>query len=638
MVTRRDKNNNPNPKKKPVAKKQFAPVALHADEIPDSFLDIWLQCPGFNPIMKKRDGGWYTLKAKSNKAIPLTKEQLTKAYLGQSQIIGKRPASNCTNFVSADIDRKSPYHPLVGGLHAWDVIFEAMESIGLCEFIIVQSSSSGGYHIFWPLPEPAQTWPLAKAVNTALKNYGIKPQNGHCEITPNLKSYGKDYNGLRLPLQRRDSYVVDKDLHFVSQRFDDFVLTWNQAASRQSLDLSIKYDPVMPLPHEIEFTNYGQTNDILRDLINYGDRVLGLKTVSSLAAWAKEEVQRLDGYEKYASVESKNEIENGWCDRWAACHLKQRTVYQAQERFKDMKWQDAKSLESHQRFEITLEAIKQDLESGAIQAFTSLNQARKAIIAKAKDIFGFGFGTRFLSKLKKQWAILTNPSPAPPTQAAQAEPEPAPIVNNGKVGYNLETQGSQGCTQLLSHFGTHDVQNEIEEVEIEVEQPVKLKKGDRVKIVFPGTSFDGMITKIKRQQKDELGRPCYMLDFKLGGRFHVLPSAMLEYISPIPKPALKTRDRASASVHTPTSTPIRPISTPLTQKPKPALASEPTPTAVMVEPRILKPLIKKLGLPLWLDALEGGVHRIKKEDIGRKWRVFLAAIADEKLTHHYSGG
>ena len=72
----------------------------------------------------------------------------------------------------------------------------------------------------------------------------------------------------------------------------------------------------------IAWTRFGQSNDIMCELVNYGDRYVGHKNSADLAAWIKAVAPQLPGYEKFASPKSKHDIEHGtWPKRWSESHF-----------------------------------------------------------------------------------------------------------------------------------------------------------------------------------------------------------------------------------------------------------------------------------------------------------------------------
>ncbi len=81
-----------------------------------------------------------------------------------------------------DIDADSAY------LGQVDRIREALETIGIARTLIVQSSWSGGLHLYCPLPRPFPTFSVALAVATALEAQGLIIQPGQLEVFPNVKT------------------------------------------------------------------------------------------------------------------------------------------------------------------------------------------------------------------------------------------------------------------------------------------------------------------------------------------------------------------------------------------------------------------------------------------------------------------
>ena len=66
----------------------------------------------------------------------------------------------------------------------------------------------------------------------------------------------------------------------------------------------------------------------MRELVNYGDRYVGHKTIDDLAAWVKAVAPLLPGYQQFASPKSKRDIEQGtWPRRWAKSHFKKAWRY-----------------------------------------------------------------------------------------------------------------------------------------------------------------------------------------------------------------------------------------------------------------------------------------------------------------------
>ncbi len=597
---RRDRNNNPNPPKSAkhqylLKESQLQPYVTDPADIPEAFLNIWLECPSFTPILKQYDGrGWYSLTAKSKKRVPLTREQLVKAYTGQSPIIGAR-FGKYTNRVVIDIDKNSQYHPSINGLKAWKPILDALASIGLLKNLPFCSSHSGGYHLSFPLPCHQRTWTIARLVKKTLKRHGIIVQPGICEVFPNTKAYNSDYNAIRLPKQRNDSYLVDDELRRVDCSFEEFVQLWHAAAASQSIQLNPELNQHEQQP-ELEFTTPGETNSILGRLANYGDRYLNIKKVSELGQWIQNAVAKLPGYEKYVSTDSKIDIEDkDWCWRWAKSHVKSRTRYLVKKRTTAGDYHLEKSKEAKERLKNVINTIIQEYGDVTHLVFKSLNKLRLTIIEVGKDLHGIGFGKTFLEKNKSLWATLLNPpefknSSEKNSSEASAAPKPPPNVINAKVGATLVQSGVEACPQLDLldlDVATHSSTTRV------------LKKGDTVRIHLPGTCLDQKEIEIRGAARDALKRRVYRLNLRLAGCWHILPLESLQLVS--------TRSQA-ANI-----------------QPERVSISPTTPTELVLSDSD----IRRLAIPKdhWLNALSGGCHRVRQEEVKPKiWQLLLSSV------------
>ena len=309
------------------------------------FFRLWLEQPSWSPILLNQHG-WQTTVNHTGKKVPLNLRTI-KSYYRRHIVLGKR-FGKLTNYLLIDIDTGSPYHPNNDGIQP---ILAAMESLGLCRYLLIRSSTSGGLHIYFPLNESVSSWGLACAAHAALTAHGITVASGQCELFPNKKAWGSEHHGHRLPLQD-DSFLLDDDFCPFSNHFADFLQGWQLASNYQDNEtllraLTTKTVPVpsadtigassvvalqvqrrstnsenLVLP-PIGWSQYSQSNNVLRSLVNYGDRYVGLKTVDDLTAWVKAVAPQLPGYEQFASPKSKKDIEFGtWPRRWAKSHFK----------------------------------------------------------------------------------------------------------------------------------------------------------------------------------------------------------------------------------------------------------------------------------------------------------------------------
>lgn len=185
------------------------------------------------------DAAWTTLTR-----YPLRPRKLWDLWQDPTQLIGVR-FGHSTRYALIDLDRLSRYHPLIDP-SALAALRAALETIGIVRTLLTQSSTSGGLHLWIPLPEAVPTWSLALALRQSLSAQGFAIKPGQLEIFPNPKSYGNpqtqqytEYNAHRLPLQPDSgSYLLDPDLNPTpSQSLETFLNQWEYAAQAQDLSL-----------------------------------------------------------------------------------------------------------------------------------------------------------------------------------------------------------------------------------------------------------------------------------------------------------------------------------------------------------------------------------------------------------------
>jgi hypothetical protein len=202
-----------------------------------------------------------------------------------SQLYGVRFGTE-TSYAMLDIDIGSRYHPRQDPFGV-DRLLLALEPLGLINNLTIQSSHSGGLHLYFPFEQAQTSWKIALAISTLLENAGFKLYPGQLEIFPNPKPYATDgkpslFGAHRLPLQM-GSYLLDRDYQPVAYSQSRFVEQWTYCTNRNDLDkkqldrlvkqikrrcfkLSGKADKFLnDLNAEIElgWTGYGQTNRLL---------------------------------------------------------------------------------------------------------------------------------------------------------------------------------------------------------------------------------------------------------------------------------------------------------------------------------------------------------------------------------------
>ena len=549
-------------------------------DLDQAFYQLWLAHPSWSPILLTPNG-WKTAKGSGKKKVPLTFGTI-ESYYRRGVVLGKR-FGQLTNYLMIDIDINSPFHPRSGGIQA---ILSAMERIGLCRYLIVRSSASGGLHLYFPLPEPVNAWALASTAHSALTNDGIRVTGGQCELFPNKKAFNAEHHGHRLPLQN-GSFLLDKDFSPISQCRADFVVCWETAAAHQdevklqqalaSNDSIVALRP-SPTQHDlppIAWTHYGQSNDIMRELVNYGDRYAGHKTIDELAAWVKAVAPQLPGYEKFASPKSKQDIEQGnWPTRWSKSHF-------------ESAWQYSSSGPDHNanKARDARMRIFAALERLCIAADIGITMLWKQISAISTSCFNKGIAWKTFKKYEDEvlaCVIKTdklgpsrglsedvNPFSPELTKTEKAEPEilekkpPAQLLTlrcvisiySSAFGSfaTPKTRPSQGgCSTAKTSSelpaGSVEATNpqtdpagdrtqtdkvQAEDSERTKSAPKGFTVGQAVRIVMPGGSLDGIETRIQAQILNVLGQPVYQLDYQRQGQVISLPAECLQVMQPV---------------------------------------------------------------------------------------------------------
>ena len=523
-----------------------------ASNLEHLFFQLWIAQPSWSPIVKTNDS-WITIVNPSGKKVPLVLGTV-ESYYRRNLILGKR-FGKLTNYLLVDIDINSPFHPGNGG---YRLILNAMERIGLCRFLIVRSSTSDGIHLYFPLPEPVSSWELACTAHNALTVDGIHVIGGQCELFPNKKAFNAEHNGHRLPLQD-GSFLLDEDFCPISNHKADFVVRWQTAAAFQDVTRLVQaieskavVVPLLPqavshgLP-PIAWTSFGQSNVIMRQLANYGDRYAGKKTVDDLAAWIKTVAPQLPGYQKFASPKSKKDIEYGnWPTRWAKSHF-------------ESAWQYGNSGSDHNA-KVAHDAksrIFAALDRLCVTAEIGITKLWKYVSSISASCYNKGIAWKTFKKYEKEILVriksadevgLSSTAPGD-VDSFSLEPVEAQITE-------LDLSGKRGITQLLTLrcviaiysnlFTSFDTpKKRLSEGGASVAGTVTQSSavsapadlwlscfavGQLVRIAMPGGSLDGIETCVQAQVLNVLGQPVYQLDYLRQGRAITLPAECLQAI------------------------------------------------------------------------------------------------------------
>ena len=278
------------------------------------------------------DADWKTVKK-----YKLTERKQWYKYTDSQTIVGVRFGTT-TLYGLYDIDLGSSYDPREQE-KSLNALRGELEEWGLVRIFFIQSSLSGGLHLYFFLSRAVSTFRLACILNKAAEDAGLEIKRGQLETFPNTKSYGCIYNGHRLPLQQ-GSYLLDKDYVPYSDRVEDFISAAQWSAEGNDVDLlesrlESAYDwfkvkknqerSYQPTPEDKEFIEqvdycqreinegflgsirlqveagfdeYGQTNDLLLAIAKLGRIYYGLSGQQYID-YIKQTVMSCPGYTKY---------------------------------------------------------------------------------------------------------------------------------------------------------------------------------------------------------------------------------------------------------------------------------------------------------------------------------------------------
>ena len=128
-----------------------------------------------------------------------------------------KPGSGSTLWAAIDIDEGSRYHPASEVGEGIEPILTAAANIGLTEPIWIQSSTSKGIHLWFPLMVPCETWQLAVGLEETMRQAGLEVRDGVLELRPNKKAYNSSYKALRAPLTGEGNSIWIEDYDLVDE-------------------------------------------------------------------------------------------------------------------------------------------------------------------------------------------------------------------------------------------------------------------------------------------------------------------------------------------------------------------------------------------------------------------------------------
>ncbi len=419
---------------------------------------------------------------------------LWRKFQDPQNILGVR-FGKVTKYAIVDIDRESWLH-FMNNPQAFRDLYTSFELIGLCRFVILFSSYSEGVHIYFPLTEEVNTFNLACALRMAVENAGFKIKGGQLELFPNTKTYKKNshgnefshFNGHRLPLQpETGSVLLDDDLNPYSQDLGAFFGQMDWAAQGQDMEklkdtLSLARDWYSKRQYRLAqtsnsskinqwqedtialikegFTDYGQTNELIREIGKYGRIFLALES-RELQQYMVETITNLPEYKKYCRHQF--EIEQR-CHHWAKIiepfWWPLGTTPTRHTSYQEMNEQGQQTVKNSQlnqeRTKDCQKRLKQTLEHLIAQAVTlpkKVGERLKLLCQTSKKLFGKAFSERTLKKLAylPLWHPKFDKERPEPENNPKQEPENEVItttIENTTLDLISEAQNNSSCSPL----------------------------------------------------------------------------------------------------------------------------------------------------------------------------------------------
>lgn len=359
---------------------------------------------------------WYT-----ETGFRLNTRVLISRLLNPDKLIGVR-FNKETRYGLLDIDSGSPYHPNQDE-NAISQIRQNLEDIGINDTLLVQSSHSGGIHLYIFLPEVVSTWGLACVLRKKLQQKFII-QDGILEIFPNTKAYSRQgkslYKAHRLPLQL-GSYLLDEDFQPYSNSWERFFELAERCGQWQDMELLKKaitkakkgfknrtsrkletWRKDLLTIIEKGWTAFGQTNMILGYISQYAVVFEGIEEEEQLADYIVQKalsLPRIDEFCQHLHELVKRAKE------WARCTLNKRFWRKAinypldrQGTYQELEGEVMKTANekinaiNKQRKLAAKEKIKQAMAhlEKTDSLPTLISYREKALIATAKELTGTG--------------------------------------------------------------------------------------------------------------------------------------------------------------------------------------------------------------------------------------------------------
>jgi hypothetical protein len=373
---------------------------------------------------------WATIRYK------IQATDLDRIFASEDTLIGVR-FGKLTKYLVIDIDIRSLCHPQVNK-NEWNRLMKALEDAGLTDRIIIQSSDSGGLHVYFWFGEELETYKVAQLLWSVCHLRGFELRGGNVETFPNAKKYTlipSMYNGHRLPLQPESGSIL------LDEYFEEIetISPWGEfcyrvQTSQQDMELLkqklawgeryhkkyARYQGVAGLCSSaaewqkslidrlnLGWTSQGQTNELIRTACVlawvFGD---GSRNDAAIV----EKLVNMPGYGEFCG--HQHEIEERVKD-WMDCVTKQYWPYCRPDMrpFASMRHEQpaAAKPQATKLQDDVMDRLRQVVAAVVDQPLPKkISEIIQLIQETAKKMFGKGFGinTLYSSRYALEWRIL----------------------------------------------------------------------------------------------------------------------------------------------------------------------------------------------------------------------------------------
>lgn len=407
---------------------------------------------------------WATIRYK------IQATDLDRIFASEDTLIGVR-FGKLTKYLVIDIDIRSLCHPEVNK-NEWNRLMKALEDVGLTDRIIIQSSDSGGLHVYFWFGEELETYKVAQLLWSVCHLGGFELRGGNVETFPNAKKYTlipSMYNGHRLPLQPESGSILldeyfeeietinpwgefcyrvqtsQQDMEELKrklawgERYHKKYARYSGAAGLCSSAADWQKSLIDRL--NLGWTSQGQTNELIRTACVlawvFGD---GSRNDAAIV----EKLVNMPGYGEFCG--HQHEIEErvkDWMDcvtnqYWPYCRPDMRPFAS----MRDEQPVKAKPKENKVQDEV-MDRLRQVVAAVVDQPLPKkIGEIVQLIQEKAKEMFGKGFGinTLYRARYASEWRFLVDQAQAQIQQAfssGECEPEEAQKTPSNPVSESV---------------------------------------------------------------------------------------------------------------------------------------------------------------------------------------------------------